>query len=732
MEGWPDCTTSSPSAFRPPSTPARARRRPGAAALQPTRASTSRPTGPCRWPSAPGRPRPRWPPRWSAAADLDEVCSKVEVTPQGFINLTVDDGFLAAQLQAHGGRPAARGGSRPSPADGRGRLLVAPTWPRRCTPATCGPPSSATPSCRMLGFAGHTVIRENHVGDWGTPFGMLIEHLIDIGEEEGAARAVGRRPRHLLPPGPDRLRRQPRVPRAQPPAGGAAPVGRRRDAAAVAGAGRPRASRYFEEVYAKLGVLLTADDVVGESFYNDLLPVVVDELDRGRACWCESDGARCVFPPGFTNREGEPAPAHRAEVRRRLRLRRHRPGRPAGPVRPAAAATWPSTWSARRRPSTSPMCFAVATMAGWLTDGGPGGPRVVRQRARRRPEDVPEPGRANRSSWSTCSTRPSPGPAAAVGREEPGRLAGRARTTVARMVGIGAVKYADLSTDRIARLRLRLGSDAGLRGQHRALPPVRPRALPVDLPPGRRRPGAVPAGAVPVLLKQPAERALALALARVRRGGRLDPRVVEPAPAVRVPLRPGRGVHHVLRDLPGAARPTTRAPRTAGWPCAGSPRRCSGRGSGCSGSRRRTGCEGGRGGHCSPEPAHPCLPIRTLTAHYSPPSPPPIFTSGYPYLRRRPAIPARRHPRPRRPPGRPAARDPAAPRPPPAGRPAARPPPAGRPAARPPPAALGPLARRRPPPSARWPAGARRPQRRAIFSAHFCILGVETHGKRAD
>ena len=35
--------------------------------------------------------------------------------------------------------------------------------------------------CRLLGFTGHAVIRENHIGDWGTPFGMLIEHLIDIG-----------------------------------------------------------------------------------------------------------------------------------------------------------------------------------------------------------------------------------------------------------------------------------------------------------------------------------------------------------------------------------------------------------------------------------------------------------------------------------------------------------------------------------------------------------------------
>ena len=39
---------------------------------------------------------------------------------------------------------------------------------------------------RMLEFKGHTVIRENHVGDWGTPFGMLIEHLLDLGEDRAA------------------------------------------------------------------------------------------------------------------------------------------------------------------------------------------------------------------------------------------------------------------------------------------------------------------------------------------------------------------------------------------------------------------------------------------------------------------------------------------------------------------------------------------------------------------
>ena len=57
-----------------------------------------------------------------------------------------------------------------------------PTSPRRCTSATCAPRSSATRWCACSTFVGHRVIRENHIGDWGTPFGMLIEHMLDIGE----------------------------------------------------------------------------------------------------------------------------------------------------------------------------------------------------------------------------------------------------------------------------------------------------------------------------------------------------------------------------------------------------------------------------------------------------------------------------------------------------------------------------------------------------------------------
>ena len=89
---------------------------------------------------------------------------------------------------------------------------------------------------RLLEWQGHRVIRQNHVGDWGTPFGMLIEHLLD---ERAAGREAGRaRAGRVLPGGAREVRRRPRVRRARAPAGRAAAGRRRRDAGAVAPADR--------------------------------------------------------------------------------------------------------------------------------------------------------------------------------------------------------------------------------------------------------------------------------------------------------------------------------------------------------------------------------------------------------------------------------------------------------------------------------------------------------------
>ena len=159
---------------------------------------------------------------------------------------------------------------------------------------------------RLLELVGHSVIRENHVGDWGTPFGMLIEHLVDIGEDEAV---------HEIALGDLELFYQ--------QARGtfdndAAFAERARARVVLLQSGDPETLRlwellvgqslsYFDGILARLSTKLTRQDVVGESYYNPLLPAVVEDLAK-LGLLVESEGALCVFPPGHTNREGEPLP----------------------------------------------------------------------------------------------------------------------------------------------------------------------------------------------------------------------------------------------------------------------------------------------------------------------------------------------------------------------------------------------------------------------------------------
>ena len=160
---------------------------------------------------------------------------------------------------------------------------------------------------RILEFLGHHVIRDNHVGDWGTPFGMLIEHLIDVGEDSPDA--------HLLRTDPNTFYAAARVKFDTDPA-----FADRARARVVKLQSRtdPDTQRLWEELvelsrqylrdmYSLLRVTLTDDDIRGESFYSDMLPGVAEELtEKGIAVI--SDGALCAFPPGFTGRDGNPLP----------------------------------------------------------------------------------------------------------------------------------------------------------------------------------------------------------------------------------------------------------------------------------------------------------------------------------------------------------------------------------------------------------------------------------------
>ncbi len=161
-------------------------------------------------------------------------------------------------------------------------------------------------TARMLTWLGHEVQRANDVGDRGTPFGMLIEHLLDLGETEAV---------HELSVGD--LNNFYHGARVEFDSDSEfADRSRARVVALQSGDEKTlrlwkllvaESEKYFFAVYDTLDVTLTSDDFYGESFYNPMLAPVVEELDR-LGLLSDSDGAKVVFPAGFTGRDGEPMP----------------------------------------------------------------------------------------------------------------------------------------------------------------------------------------------------------------------------------------------------------------------------------------------------------------------------------------------------------------------------------------------------------------------------------------
>ncbi len=159
--------------------------------------------------------------------------------------------------------------------------------------------------CRVLSFRGDQVIRHNHLGDWGTQFGMLIEHLIDTGWDRTADHTIGDLNR-LYKDAAERFKADQDF----------AERARKRVVSLQAGDEQAlslwkqlidESVRHMNAVYALLGVGLTDTDIVPESYYNPKLSGVVDGL-RSLGILVESQGAEVVFVDGFKNKEGEPQP----------------------------------------------------------------------------------------------------------------------------------------------------------------------------------------------------------------------------------------------------------------------------------------------------------------------------------------------------------------------------------------------------------------------------------------
>ncbi|WP_437763924.1 arginine--tRNA ligase [Sorangium sp. So ce281] len=378
-----------------------------------------------------------------AALELDGICRKVEIAGPGFVNLTLEDAYLTRELAetAGGGRLGIAPAAEPE------TVIVDYSGPNAAKEMHVGHLRSTIIGdalARVLEALGHRVIRQNHLGDWGTPFGMLIEHMLDLGEAAASQElSVGDL---------DAFYRQARAKFDGDPA--FAERSRRRVVRLQGGDEQTLAlwrqlvresTRYFESVYRRLGVTLTDADFAGESFYNPMLPDVIEELGR-KGLARESEGALCVFPAGFTGKGGEPLP---------LIVRKQDGGYGYATTDLAAIRHRLTTVGARRivyvvgAPQSQhfAMVFATAREAGWLAPPA-------------RAEHVAFGSvlGADKKMFKTRSgdtvklsdlLDEATERAAKVVREKNPELDAEAADAVARAVGVGAVKYADLSSDRI-------------------------------------------------------------------------------------------------------------------------------------------------------------------------------------------------------------------------------------------------------------------------------------------
>ena len=360
-----------------------------------------------------------------ARADLAGVATAA-VSGPGFLNLALDDSLLVAA--ANEAAADARLGVPPA-ADPQ-RIVIDYSAPNIAKELTIGHLRSTVigdAAARVLEWLGHDVVRANHVGDWGTQFGLIIEHLGDgdpgeIGDLTAFYQAA--RARFDTDEG-FRTRARLRVVALQ--GGDERTLAVWRQFVAVS-------ERQLLAAYARLGVTLGPGDFTGESFYNDQLESVVEEL-AAQGLLTESDGALCAFPAGFTGREGDPLP---------LIVRKSDGGFGYAATDLAALRYRVRNLHATRllyvvgspQQTHFQMVYAVATAAGWLPAGVSA-------------EHVAF-GSILGTDGKMFRTR-SGGSVklAAVLDEAVTRAAARAPSAeIARAVGVGALKYADLSSDR--------------------------------------------------------------------------------------------------------------------------------------------------------------------------------------------------------------------------------------------------------------------------------------------
>lgn len=233
--------------------------------------------------------------------DLTGIASKTEIAGPGFINIFLEPAFLASHVDA------ALKSDRLGVSQPKAQTIVidysAPNVAKEMHVGHLRSTIIGDASVRTNEFLGHKVIRANHVGDWGTQFGMLIAYLEKQQQENAGEMALAdlegfyrEAKKHYDEDEAFAERARSYVVKLQ---GG---------------------DTYFLEMwrklvditmsqnqltYNRLNVTLTRDDVMGESLYNPMLPGLVADL-KAKGLAVESEGATVVFLDEYKNKEGEP------------------------------------------------------------------------------------------------------------------------------------------------------------------------------------------------------------------------------------------------------------------------------------------------------------------------------------------------------------------------------------------------------------------------------------------
>ncbi|SEL34160.1 arginyl-tRNA synthetase [Kosakonia sacchari] len=232
---------------------------------------------------------------------LDGIANKVEIAGPGFINIFLAPEFLAAEVN-QALKSERLGVTQPQPQT----IVIDYSAPNVAKEMHVGHLRSTIigdASVRTLEFLGHNVIRANHVGDWGTQFGMLIAYL-ELKQQENAGE--------MALADLEGFYRE-----AKKHYDEDAAFAERARAYVVKLQGGDEYCREMwrklvditmsqnQQTYERLNVTLTRKDVMGESLYNPMLPGIVADL-KAKGLAVESEGATVVFLDEYKNKEGEP------------------------------------------------------------------------------------------------------------------------------------------------------------------------------------------------------------------------------------------------------------------------------------------------------------------------------------------------------------------------------------------------------------------------------------------